>query len=60
VRGTSIEFTPPPYYFETTTDWSEALRKIVLERADPTSTMKTLASGINTKLGKLKIGQIGK
>ncbi|WP_293910518.1 sugar ABC transporter substrate-binding protein [Deinococcus sp.] len=60
VRGTSIKFTPQPYFFETTTDWSQALRSIVLDKADPTATMKSLASGINTKLGKLRIGQIGK
>ena len=60
IGGTSIKFTPQPYFFETTTDWAAALQKMVVNNADPASTMKDLATGINAKVGKLKIGQIGK
>ena len=60
IDGTSIKFTPQPYFFETTTDWAAALQKIVVNNADPAKTMQDLAQGINQKVGKLKIGQVGK
>lgn len=60
IAGTSIKFTPQPYFFETTTDWAAALQKMVVNNADPASTMKALAAGINAKVGKLKVGQVGK
>ena len=60
IGGTSIKFTPQPYFFETTTDWAAALQKMVVNKADPTKTMTELANSINQKVGKLRIGQIGR
>lgn len=57
ITGTSIKFTPQPFFFETTTDWAAALQKIVIDNADPEQTMKDLAAGINAKTSKIKISQ---
>ncbi len=55
VPGTAIQFTPQPYFIESTTQWAATLQKIVLSGADPKSEMERLANKISRDTKKLKL-----
>ena len=55
IKGTSVKFTPQPYFVQSTTEWAAALQKIVLSGADTDKTMKDLAKRINKDTSKLKL-----
>jgi multiple sugar transport system substrate-binding protein len=55
IPNTAIQFTPQPYFIQSTTEWAAALQKIVLSGADPKGTMESLAKKISRDTSKLKL-----
>ncbi len=55
IPNTAIQFTPQPYFIQSTTEWATALQKIVLSGADPKQTMESLAKKISRDTSKLKL-----
>ena len=55
IKGTSVKFTPQPFFVQSTTEWAAALQKIVLSGADTDKTMKDLAKRIDKDTSKLKL-----
>ena len=55
IPNTSIQFTPQPYFIQSTTEWAATLQKIVLSGADPASAMEALAKKISRDTSKLKL-----
>lgn len=57
VPEAKIEFTPQPFFFETTTEWASALQQIVEQGSDAESTMNTLAESITQTVDRIEVGQ---
>ena len=55
IPNTAIQFTPQPYFIQSTTEWAATLQKIVLSGADPASAMEALAKKISRDTSKLKL-----
>ena len=55
IPNTAIQFTPQPYFIQSTTEWAATLQKIVLSGADPKSAMESLAKKISRDTSKLKL-----
>ncbi len=55
VPGTAIQFTPQPYFIESTTQWAATLQMIALSGADPQNAMERLARKITRDTEKLKL-----
>ena len=53
--NTAIQFTPQPYFIQSTTEWAATLQKILLSGADPEKAMKDLAKRISRDTSKLKL-----
>jgi multiple sugar transport system substrate-binding protein len=55
IPNTAIQFTPQPYFIQSTTEWAATLQKIVLSGADPAQAMESLAKKISRDTSKLKL-----
>jgi multiple sugar transport system substrate-binding protein len=55
IPNTAIQFTPQPYFIQSTTEWAATLQKIVLSGADPKQAMESLAKKISRDTSKLKL-----
>ncbi len=55
ISNTAIQFTPQPYFIQSTTEWAATLQKIVLSGADPKQAMESLAKKISRDTSKLKL-----
>jgi multiple sugar transport system substrate-binding protein len=55
IPKTAIQFTPQPYFIQSTTEWAATLQKIVLSGADPKQAMEALAKKISRDTSKLKL-----
>ena len=55
VPRTAIQFTPQPYFIESTTQWAATLQNIVLAGADPQNAMEKLAEKITRDTKWLKL-----
>ncbi len=57
IANTAIQFTPQPYFIQSTTEWAATLQKIVLSGADPKQAMESLAKKISRDTSQLKLEQ---
>jgi multiple sugar transport system substrate-binding protein len=55
IPNTSIQFTPQPYFIQSTTEWAATLQKIVLSGTDPKQAMESLAKKISRDTSQLKL-----
>jgi multiple sugar transport system substrate-binding protein len=55
IPNTAIQFTPQPYFIQSTTEWAATLQKIVLSGTDPKQAMEALAKKISSDTSKLKL-----
>ena len=55
IPNTAIQFTPQPYFIQSTTEWAATLQKIVLSGADPAGAMESLAKKISRDTSKLRL-----
>lgn len=55
IDNTSIKFTPQPRFFETTTDWAEALQDIVVKDMPVKMRMQKAADTINKKMMTVEV-----
>lgn len=56
VPTAAIEFTPQPFFFQTTTEWAAALQEIVEQGSDAESTMSGLAESITRTVDRIEVG----
>jgi multiple sugar transport system substrate-binding protein len=49
-----IQFTPQPYFFETTTQWAAALQRLVTGRDQPEKVMRDLAERISRRTQRIR------
>ena len=54
VPEAKIEFTPQPFFFETTTEWAAALQEIVEQGSDAEATMQNLADNITQTVSRVR------
>ena len=55
IPNTAIQFTPQPYFIQSTTEWAATLQKIVLSGTDPAQAMESLAKKISRETSRLKL-----